>query len=57
MAEDIKEIKKFVKDNWIDAFPELSAFAQNKFYKVAGCFVVGIEAVNIPNIEGINLTL
>ncbi len=52
MAEDIKEIKKLVKDNWVDAFPELSAFAHNKFYKVVGCFVVGIEAVNIPNIEG-----
>lgn len=52
MAEDIKEIKKSVRDNWLTAFPELSAFAQNKFYKVTGCLVIGVEAVNIPNIEG-----
>lgn len=49
---DIKEIKKKIKEDWIDAFPHLSAFAQNKFYKTVGCFVIGIEAVNIPNIEG-----
>jgi len=52
MKEEINEMKKSVKDKWISAFPELSAFTQNKFYKAAGCLVIGIEAVNIPNIEG-----
>lgn len=52
MVEDIKEIKKSIKDNWINAFPELSAFTQNKFYKIIGCLVIGIETVNIPNISG-----
>ncbi len=52
MKEDIKEVKKEVKEDWLNAFPELSAFAQNKFYKLTSCIFMGIEAVNIPAIEG-----
>jgi hypothetical protein len=52
MEEDVKNIKRKVKEDWLNAIPELLAFAQNKFYKVVGCLIVGVEAVNIPNIEG-----
>lgn len=52
MSENIKEIKKKIAEEWSISIPQLSAFAQNKFYKVVGCLVIGVEVVNIPNIEG-----
>lgn len=52
MSEDIKDIKKRIAEEWLNSIPQLSAFAQNKFYKVVGCLIIGVEAVNIPNIEG-----
>lgn len=52
MSENIKEIKKKIAEEWLSSVPQLSAFAQNKFYKVVGCLIIGVEAVNIPNIEG-----
>ncbi|WP_312788854.1 hypothetical protein [Sphingobacterium sp.] len=51
MATD-KEIKKKVTEDWLNSFPHLSPFAQNKLYKIIGCLIFGIEAVNVPNIEG-----
>ncbi|WP_100736190.1 hypothetical protein [Leptospira meyeri] len=50
--DNILKIKRNLKNEWIQGFPELSAFGQDKFYKIVGCLVVGIEAVNIPNIKG-----
>lgn len=47
MAID-KEIKKKVIVDWLNAFPELSAFAQNKLYKILGCTIVGIELIKSP---------
>lgn len=43
------EIKKRVVQEWLDEFPQLSAFAQNKLYKVIGCNVIGIELIKLPH--------
>jgi len=51
MAID-KEIKKKVTEDWLNSFTQLSACTQNKLYKLTGCLIVGVEMVNIPNIEG-----
>jgi hypothetical protein len=48
MAID-KEIKKKVNEEWLNAFPELSAFAQNKLYKIVGSCVIGIEIIKLPH--------
>lgn len=50
MAID-KEIKRKVSEDWLNAFSGLSAFAQNKLYKVVGPFIVGIELVKLPHSE------
>jgi hypothetical protein len=47
-----KEIKNKIIEEWHFFIPQLVVYAQNKLYKIVGCFVLGIEAVNIPNIEG-----
>ncbi|QQT26038.1 hypothetical protein [Sphingobacterium spiritivorum] len=52
MPENIQKIKKKISEEWISSVPQFSFFAQNKFYRVVGCLVIGIEAVNVPNIEG-----
>ena len=51
MAID-KEIKKKVTEEWLNAFPQLSAFTQNKLYKVVGPYVIGIELIKSPFTEG-----
>lgn len=50
MAID-KEVKKKVTEEWLNAFPQLSAFAQNKLYKMIGCCVAGIELIKLPHSE------
>jgi hypothetical protein len=50
MAID-KEIKKKVTVEWLNAFPQLSAFAQNKLYKLAGSCAIGIELIKLPQSE------
>src|SRR5919109_893840 len=52
MVKDKKAIKKKVASDWQTAFPQLAAFAQDKFYKIIGPLVVGIELINIQRIEG-----
>lgn len=52
MSTDLKSIKKNISENWVNSFTSLIAYNQNKFYKIVGCVIIGIEAVNIPNIEG-----
>lgn len=47
MAID-KETKKKITQEWLKAFPQLSAFAQNKLYKKIGCCIVGIELIKSP---------
>lgn len=50
MAID-KEIKKKITEDWLYSLPQLSAYAQNKLYKVVGCCVVGIELIKLPYSE------
>lgn len=50
MAID-KELKKKVTKDWLNAFPKLSAFAQNKLYKIAGPTIIGIELIKLPYSE------
>lgn len=47
MAID-KEIKKKVTEDWLNFFSQLSAFAQNKLYKVVGPCIIGIELIKSP---------
>lgn len=51
MSEDIKEIKKRVTEEWLSSVPQLSAFAQNKLYRIVGCTIIGIELVKLPKVE------
>lgn len=46
-----KEVKKRVTEEWLNAFPQLSAFAQNKLYKIISSSVVGIELIKLPHSE------
>jgi hypothetical protein len=41
-------IKKNIAKDWIEAFPELSIYAQNKFYKIIGSVITGIELIALP---------
>ena len=50
MAID-KEIKKKVTEGWLNSFPQLSAYAQNKLYKVVGSCIIGIELIKLPHSE------
>lgn len=43
--------KKVIKEEWLREFPDLSAYAQNKLYKLIGSFVCGIELINLPRSE------
>lgn len=43
--------KKIITEEWVKAFPNLSANAQNKLYKIVGPFVLGIELINLPRSE------
>lgn len=51
MSEDIKEIKKRVAEEWLSFVPQLSAFAQNKLYRIVGCCIIGVELVKLPKVE------
>ncbi|MBU3026759.1 hypothetical protein [Zobellia galactanivorans] len=48
MAENIK---KQVAEDWQNAFPQLIKYGQNKYYKILGSVLVGIELVKPPSIE------
>ncbi len=50
MAID-KVLKKRVTEEWLKAFSQLSAFAQNKLYKIVGASIVGIELIKLPHSE------
>lgn len=51
MAENIKEIKKQIAEDWQNAFPQLVRYTQNKYYKILGSILVGIELVQPSFIE------
>lgn len=40
-----------IADDWLQEFPLLKVYAQNKFYRIAGCVVIGIELVKIPRTD------
>jgi hypothetical protein len=46
-----KAIKKKVIEDWQNAFPQLTKYAQNKLYKVVGSCVLGIELIKSPHTE------
>lgn len=50
MAID-KEIKRKITEDWLNSFSQLSAFAQNKLYKVVGSCIIGIELIKLPYSE------
>jgi len=50
MAVD-REIKKKVAEDWKNAFPQLTLYAQNKLYKVVGSCILGIELIKSPHTE------
>jgi hypothetical protein len=39
------------KNDWLTEFPQLSAYAQNKLYKIAGPAVVGMEVLKISEMD------
>src|SRR5688572_26669800 len=47
--DDLKAAKKNIKLDWLGAFPNLRAHSQNKFYKILGPTIIGIELINLPN--------
>lgn len=51
MSEDTKEIKKRITEEWLISVLQLSAFAQNKLYRIVGCTIIGIELVKLPKVE------
>lgn len=52
MAID-REIKKKVTEDWLNSFSQISAFAQNKLYKIVGSCIIGIE-LSVYFIQPIN---
>lgn len=47
MAID-KTMQKKIAEDWLGAFPQLTAYSLNKLYKVAGCCGIGIELFKLP---------
>jgi hypothetical protein len=50
MAID-KEVKKNVIEDWRNAFPQLTLYAQNKLYKMVGPVIIGLELIKLPRTE------
>ena len=48
MPEELKDMQKAVGLDWRKALPELSQYAYNKFYKIIGPVIVGIELIKLP---------
>lgn len=51
MTKTLKEIKAKINKDWQNAFPELRKYSQNKYYKIIGSVLVGIELIKIPRVE------
>lgn len=51
MAENIKDKRKQAAEDWQNAFPQLVKYAQNKYYKILGSVLVGIELVKPSSVE------
>lgn len=46
--DNLKEIKKQIKEDWLKNFAELKAYNQSSFYKIVGCTLIGFELVRLP---------
>ncbi|MDR7210608.1 hypothetical protein [Flavobacterium piscis] len=46
-----KTIKNAVACDWLNSFQELTMYSQNKFYKIVGCLVLGIELIKLPRTD------
>ncbi len=44
-------LKKQISKDWLDAFPELRPYSTNRFYKILGPIIIGIELVKLPRVE------
>lgn len=51
MMQESKIIKKKITEEWLNAFPQLTEFAQNKLYKIIGHTIMGIELTKLPRTE------
>ena len=40
-----QEVKSKVRNDWLQAFPELTAYSQINFYKIAGAVIYGVEII------------
>lgn len=43
--------KKEIATIWLDAYPSLYPYAQDKLYMVLGSFVMGIEIIKLPRVD------
>lgn len=48
VTKDIKEVQKKIREDWVNALPNLAMYAQNKLYKIVGPVVIGIELIRLP---------
>lgn len=46
-----KEIKKRIAEEWLNFIPQLTFYSQNKFYRVVGCNIIGVELIKLPYSE------
>jgi hypothetical protein len=46
-----KALKKKVIEDWHNAFPQLSMYAQDKLYKVVGPLIIGLELIKLPRTD------
>ena len=46
-----RELKQEINKEWQKTFPQLGSYTQNKFYKVLGTLIVGIELIKVPFME------
>lgn len=51
MIENLKDLKKQVAKDWQCAFPQLTVFAHNNFYKMVGPIIAGLELIKLPRTE------
>ncbi len=51
MKETLKELKTGVYNDWLKEFPVLTKYSINKFYKILGPLIIGIELIKLPHSE------
>lgn len=45
------ELKSKVHNDWLQAFPELTAYNKNRFYKISNPVIWGIDLIKLPREE------